>query len=466
MFGINDIINSDSLSKRLIMLKNRFIKIIATMLIAAVIPASFSLPKSQVRADENADAAAIIADAIAGGAHRCNVNSPRSGNVFIQLYGTFDATSKDAILNQINGYRLEACQTGAPDPRNPGRGLTMADYVPLQWSRGLEEMAMLRAAEATYTNHHLKTTGEDFTNSSYDVASAAEILAWGSNMAGGISLWYQERAAWCSGQRTAGAHYAAMINPSYASCGVAGFNNTQACEFTSQTGLDATKINVSQYNSQLAEINTINVSGVTVRASAGSCLINTTTKLEAVGTISVLGYSKRYTYNNIKILAMTWWSGSPDLITVDGIGNATGKCSGMGYVFCKLAGVTYSGTVRVTDATLVRNFASRLYSVALSRTPDQAGLDYWTARLANREITGTQAAYGFFFSAEFTNAHLSNEQYIQRLYQTFLGRDPEPAGYNYWLTRMADGASRTEVFYGFSGSAEFAGICAYAGINP
>ena len=153
-------------------------------------------------------------------------------------------------------------------------------------------------------------------------------------------------------------------------------------------------------------------------------------------------------------------------MTVDNVGNATGHCPGMSNVFCKLNGVTYSATIRVGDGTLVRNFATRLYSVALNRTPDQAGLDYWTNRLASRQITGTQAAYGFFFSAEFQNAHLSNEQYIQRLYQTFLGRDPEPAGYNYWLTRMADGASRTEVFYGFSGSAEFAGICAYAGINP
>jgi hypothetical protein len=138
----------------------------------------------------------------------------------------------------------------------------------------------------------------------------------------------------------------------------------------------------------------------------------------------------------------------------------------MANIFFKVNGVTLSGTVRVSDGSLIRNFASRLYSVALSRTPDQAGLDYWTNRLANREITGTEAAYGFFFSAEFQNANLTNEQYIQRLYQTFLGRDPEPAGYNYWLTRMADGATRREVFYGFSGSAEFAGLCAYAGINP
>ena len=448
------------------MLRNKLVKLAAAVLIAAILPGTMFFPSREVKADDLQDSAAVIADAIAGGAHRCNVNAPRSGNVFLQLTGKFDTTSKDSILSMINGYRLEACQNGYPDPRNPSRGLTMADYVPLRWSRGLEEMAMLRAAEATYTNHHLKITGEDCWNSSYDVASSGEILAWGNTIPGGIGLWYSERGAWTSRQTSSSSHYAQMINPSNTYCGVAGFNHTQACEFSSQPGLDESKIDVSAYNSQLVEAKNYDISNVTIRVSSGSCLISATTKLEAVCTVSVLGYSRRVEYNNIKILATTWWSGTPNMLSVDRLGNATGIYSGMANVYCKIYGVNYSGTIRVNDATLVRNFASRLYSVALSRTPDQAGLDYWTARLSNREITGTQAAYGFFFSAEFQNANLSNEAYIQRLYQTFLGRDPEPSGYNYWLTRMADGASRTEVFYGFSGSAEFAGICAYAGINP
>ena len=137
---------------------------------------------------------------------------------------------------------------------------------------------------------------------------------------------------------------------------------------------------------------------------------------------------------------------------------------------CLLYGLSRGGNdqpnVTVDSATKVRSFVGRLYRLCLGRTPDYSGQNYWSSQLQNHAISGTNCAYGFFFSAEFQNANLSNEAYIQRLYQTFLGRDPEPAGYNYWLTRMADGASRTEVFYGFSGSAEFAGICAYAGINP
>ena len=447
------------------MLRNVFKKIIASVVIAAILPASALFP-AKTRADDAVDSAAIIEAAIASGSHRCNVNAPRSGNVFMQLMGTFDTTSKDAILNQINSMRLEACQNGYPDPRNRSHRLTMADYVPLRWSRGLEDMAMLRAAEATYTNHHIKPTGEDYVRSSYDVASFAEALAWNGNISAGLSAWYSQRSAWNSGSTSVSADYAALINPSYTYCAMAGFNNTQACEFTSQAGLDESKIDVSQYNSQLAEIGANYVSGIAVTVPSGACMIGATTRLAAVATVSVQGYSKRLTYSGIRILPTTWWTGSPDLVRVDNVGNATGVCSGMANVYCKFNGVAYSSTVRVSDVTLVRNFASRLYSVALNRAPDAAGLDYWTGRLSNHEITGTQAAYGFFFSQEFLGANLSNEEYVIRLYRTFLDRDPEAQGYNYWLTRLADGASRADVFYGFSGSAEFAGICAYAGINP
>ncbi|MBR1797301.1 MAG: DUF4214 domain-containing protein [Clostridiales bacterium] len=443
------------------------LKRLGTSLIALVmILAAILIPTKPASADETADAAAIIGEALSGGAHRCNVNAPRSGNVFLQLYGSFDATAKETILNQINSYRLEACRNGYPDPRNPSRRLTAADYVPIRWSRGLEEMAMLRASEATYTNHHLKITGEDCWNSSYDVASSAEILAWGSNIPGGLSMWYSERSSWTSGSRSVSQHYAQMINPSNIYCGVAGFNHTQACEFSSQPGLDESKIDVSQYGSQLVEIGAANVSGITVSSDSLICPIGSSHKLSAVCTISVLGYNTRYTYGGVKILPTTWWSGSPALITVDPVGNATGIASGMASVSCKVNGVAYTSTVRVSDTTPVRDFATRLYSVALNRAPDATGLDYWTNRLSNRSITGTQAAYGFFFSNEFINSNLSNEEYVTRLYRTFLGRDPESQGYAYWMNRLANGASRRDVFYGFSGSSEFAGICAYAGIDP
>ena len=53
---------------------NKIKKIIATVIVASVIPTAAFTP-ALVRADDTVDSAAIIAEAIAGGAHRCNVNA-------------------------------------------------------------------------------------------------------------------------------------------------------------------------------------------------------------------------------------------------------------------------------------------------------------------------------------------------------------------------------------------------------
>lgn len=438
------------------------VRLIAFAMALIVLPLSIITPNVKVNADLVTVANAIIQN----GAHRCNVSEPRSGKVFVQLDGEFDTTSTATILNQINSYRLEACQNGYPDPRNRGRRLTMADYVPIKWSRGLEEMAMLRSAESTYTRFHINLNGDTCWNSAYDVTSYAEVLAWSSSIPSGISLWYSERSSWVNGGRGETGHYTAMINPDNTYCGVAGFNGTQAGEFTTGSGYDESKIDVSLYHSQLAEINSSFISNISVVCSSPSCYTGLSYKVYATCTMNAAGYSARRAFPGIKVLPSSFASTNPSVMTIDQAGTVHGLLPGNTSISLVVNGITYTNNIRVIDASLISNFATRLYSVALNRTPDPVGLAYWTGRLANREITGTQAAYGFFFSNEFFNSNLSNDEYITRLYRTFLGREPEPQGFAYWQGRLASGATRLDVFYGFSNSVEFAGICAYAGINP
>ena len=444
------------------MASRKIVSLIASVLALVVMPLSMITPDAVVKADIATVANAIIIN----GAHRCNVSEPRSDRAFVQLDGTFDATSKDSILNQINSYRLEACQNGYPDPRNRARHLTMADYVPIRWSHGLEEMAMLRAAEATYTRVHVNLDGNECWNSAYDVASNAEALAWTNSIPGGISLWYGERSTWVNGGRGESGHYSAMINPDNTYCGISGFNGTQAGEFTSGSGYDETKVDVSLYHSQLAEIRYNYLSNLAMSCSGASCYTGITTKVFVTCTMSAAGYSARRNYPGIKVLPTSFGCDTTNVLTIDQAGNITGHMPGEAYVNCVVNGITLRYNIRVVDAGLIRDFASRLYSVALNRTPDQAGLSYWTERLANRQVTGTQAAYGFFYRNEFINANLSNEEYVTRLYRTFLGREPEAQGYAYWCGRLASGTSRRDVFYGFANSVEFARLCAYSGINP
>ena len=109
-------------------------------------------------------------------------------------------------------------------------------------------------------------------------------------------------------------------------------------------------------------------------------------------------------------------------------------------------------------------FARRLYETCLGRKADEAGLMDWATKLANMQITGTNAAHGFFFSDEFVGHNFDNGEYITRLYRTFMGREADQGGFDYWMGRFASGASREEVFQGFAQSREFGEICASYGI--
>ncbi|MBQ1894974.1 MAG: DUF4214 domain-containing protein, partial [Clostridiales bacterium] len=112
----------------------------------------------------------------------------------------------------------------------------------------------------------------------------------------------------------------------------------------------------------------------------------------------------------------------------------------------------------------VIDFATRLYTTCLGRDADEGGLNNWANQLANMQISGSDAAHGFFFSAEFINAGHDNEEYVTRLYRTFMGREPDPAGFADWVGQLNNGADRESVFQGFAGSAEWAGICSDYGI--
>ena len=113
----------------------------------------------------------------------------------------------------------------------------------------------------------------------------------------------------------------------------------------------------------------------------------------------------------------------------------------------------------------VTGFVKRLYQICLNRMPDQGGLDTWTKLLWNQEGTGRSVAHGFVFSPEFVNKHYTNEEYVEYLYEAFMGRSSDAAGKAMWVELLKKGSyTREEVFDGFAGSAEFAKICKRYGI--
>ena len=112
-----------------------------------------------------------------------------------------------------------------------------------------------------------------------------------------------------------------------------------------------------------------------------------------------------------------------------------------------------------------KDFASRLYICCLGRVPENDGLSYWSLALTNLDATGYQAASLFFTSTEFTGFGLTDEEYVVRLYRTFMGREPDEDGQAYWLSLLKGGTSRLDAMKSFAGCPEFQVICNEYGMD-
>jgi len=111
-------------------------------------------------------------------------------------------------------------------------------------------------------------------------------------------------------------------------------------------------------------------------------------------------------------------------------------------------------------------FATRLYTCCLGREPEEGGLNYWSLALTNLEQTGCSAVREFFKSEEFTNFKLETDEYIRRLYTTFMDREPEASEVAYWAGEIAAGTqTRDSVLAFFGQSEEFTNVCKSYGID-
>ncbi len=117
------------------------------------------------------------------------------------------------------------------------------------------------------------------------------------------------------------------------------------------------------------------------------------------------------------------------------------------------------------DQAQVTAFVNRLYDGALGRGADEQGLSTWVNLLTSGESTGADVASGFFFSDEMNNRNLSNEDFVELLYQVMMNRASDAGGKENWVNLLNCGVSRYAVYGGFAQSEEFNGICSSYGIK-
>lgn len=105
--------------------------------------------------------------------------------------------------------------------------------------------------------------------------------------------------------------------------------------------------------------------------------------------------------------------------------------------------------------------AYRLYKASFNRDPtisDKQGLGFWIAKI-DQGMDLLEVAARFIDSNEFRSIYgssSSNSEFLTKLYQNILGRQPEVTGFDWWLNQMATNPEKTraKVLADFSESPE------------
>lgn len=98
----------------------------------------------------------------------------------------------------------------------------------------------------------------------------------------------------------------------------------------------------------------------------------------------------------------------------------------------------------------------RLYRAYFLREPDRGGFDYWYG-VYKQGYPLDAISNDFARSEEFQQRYgdIGDREFVQRVYNNVLQRDPDQGGYDYWVKQMEQGMLRGFVMIYFSDSEEF-----------
>jgi hypothetical protein len=109
-----------------------------------------------------------------------------------------------------------------------------------------------------------------------------------------------------------------------------------------------------------------------------------------------------------------------------------------------------------------RSLVVHYYGSILSRYPEPSGKAYWEGEAARVQALGADLnevwyamAIGFFNSPEYIGFNRSNGEFVDDLYRTFLNREADAQGRDFWLGQFNDGLTREVVLVAFMFSQEF-----------
>lgn len=191
----------------------------------------------------------------------------------------------------------------------------------------------------------------------------------------------------------------------------------------------------------------IKVSKIALNKTGATLMKNETLDLKATVTPS-----------NAANKAVTWKSSNTKVATVNSRGKVTAKSPGTATITCTAkdgSGKKATCKITVRKYTEIEEYVSRLYTRALGREAEPAGMKYWVQEIRSKRRTPVQVAECFFFLPEFTDKKLNNTEFVKTLYRAFMGREYDKPGLDYWVARLDRGESRKTIVKTFAGCEEF-----------
>ena len=277
--------------------------------------------------------------------------TPRTGNILIEVPGSLKKQDYVAAIERINEIREEACNEGLAYPseynmnQSTTKVLKPGDLDDVTWSLGMENLAVIRAAEASVLWGH--TRPNSYSEHSYDMMEINGTAPYLENLAAStstsytivdaINQWYDSEKSFYVGGAEKGykssdyGHYQLLLNPSVDCFGIGLFQNSSS-RFYSTVSLIASQkkgaddptasFNYTGNYTAIVEMDKSRITGISISG----------TKLYAMGTGGTLqatvdtNLDKNYkaTVND----GATWTSSNENVAIVSDKGELTAVSSG------------------------------------------------------------------------------------------------------------------------------------------
>ena len=284
----------------------------------------------------------LLAVLLLGGMVPLAAAAEEAQTAMVSVKGTYIPPKMEAVLKRINTIRQEA----------------MGDsYTPLEWSADLETAARLRAAEASVFYSDTRPNGQNW-DTVFAEADAqngkAENLEWNAGdettdaMQQAIELWYAEKAAYEKDKNDPSAgHYAALIDPTYKTIGIAAFQGEGSELAATAAELSTAEAPEREAALQNAEDGTVTEQQIEVAAESLSLSITAeSTTLKEKGMLA-LGLSSSVTFGEgdaahttaCTVISQVQWSSSDETVaTVDETGVVTAVAQGKAEITAAVGG--------------------------------------------------------------------------------------------------------------------------------